>query len=312
MSDTVATPPTEPAGKDTNAASRPAAAALTTWRLTLEYDGRGYSGWQRQTNALSVQEVVEDALSKLMSEQRVIIHAAGRTDAGVHALGQVISFRTPLPRTPLAVRLGLNTRLPDDIAVVDATPAHPSFHARYSATGKTYRYLVLDRPDRSPFWASRAVYLRQSIDWEKVDAALPSFLGRHDFSAFRGPGARQRSPIRVIESIEHRREGGLHVIEVTGPGFLRYQVRIMVGTLIDIGLGRLPVESVATALGTGSREAAGRTAPAHWLYLVSVRYPEGLLHAPTPEGALPEIRLDEAVAEEPERSDLEADEGDED
>lgn len=252
-------------------------APRTTWRVTLEYDGQNYAGWQRQTNALSVQEVVEGALGKLFGEQRVIIHAAGRTDSGVHALGQVISFRTTLPRSPLAIRLGLNTRLPDDIAVVEAAPAHPAFHARYSATGKTYRYLVLERPDRSPFWAQRALYLRKAVDWDKIDEAIPAFLGRHDFSAFRGPGAQQRTPIRVIESMTHRLEGGLHSIEVAGPGFLRYQVRIMVGTLLDIGLGRRPVDSVAEALASRTRDAAGRTAPAHGLYLVSVRYPEALL-----------------------------------
>lgn len=249
----------------------------TRWRLTLEYDGRAFCGWQRQPADRTVQETLELALRQLFGGEVITCHAAGRTDSGVHALGQVVSFSARAPRDPERVRLGLNTLLPPDCAVIEAARAAPGFHARFSATGKTYRYLVLDRPDRSPFWLGRAWWTRPRLDWGAIDAALALYEGTHDFSSFRGPRCEERSPIRTIERVERREvEPGLHAIEFSGPGFLRYQVRIMVGTVLEVGMGRRSVSSVGEALQTRRRAAAGRTAMPEGLYLVSVRYPPEL------------------------------------
>lgn len=251
------------------------------WRLKLEYDGQAFCGWQRQLGDRTVQETLEVALASLFGGETIVAHGAGRTDSGVHALGQVASFRAERWREPARVRAGLNALLPPDVSVLDAQPAPDSFHARFSACGKTYRYLLLDRNERSPFWAGRAWQTCTPLDWAQVESGLARFVGQHDFTAFRGPHSEQRNPIRLIESATHRTlESGMHAIEFRGPGFLRYQVRIMVGTLIEVGLGKRAPEQISDALRGGTRADAGRTAFPDGLYLVEVRYPDAAEGAP--------------------------------
>ncbi|MFZ5476397.1 MAG: tRNA pseudouridine(38-40) synthase TruA [Myxococcota bacterium] len=246
---------------------------MSTWRVTIEYDGRRFSGWQRQAGARTVQEEVETALARFFGGDRVITHAAGRTDAGVHALGQVASFRVDVPRDPAKLVLALNTFLPEDCAVRDARVVEDGFHARISAKGKLYRYLVWSRPERSPFWVGRAWYVRRPVDWAKVDAALAMLVGTHEFKGFRAAACVMKRTVRTITRVERDEpEPFLHRIEFEGPGFLRYQVRIMVGTALDVGMGRRTLDDVRAALETGDRERAGRTAPPDGLYLVEVRY----------------------------------------
>lgn len=248
---------------------------MSTWRLTLEYDGRRFCGWQRQAAGVrTVQQTLEEALGVLFGVERVIIHGSGRTDSGVHALGQVASFRTEIIRDPERVRLGLNTLLPEDLSCTRASFAPDDFHARISAIGKTYRYEVLARGDRSPFLAGRVWHVRRSVDWAAVDAALAELVGYHEFSAFRGAGCTAVQTRRTIDRITRRCEDGRHCIEFEGRGFLRYQIRIMVGTAIEVGLGRRSIAQVQQALAVGERALAGRTAPPDGLYLVEVRYPE--------------------------------------
>ncbi len=249
----------------------------TTWRLIIEYDGRTFSGFQRQAGPRTVQQTLEEALTRFFGGERIIVHGSGRTDAGVHALGQVVSFRAETPRDPHKVRLALNTMLPPDVGCIRAEVAPERFHARMSARGKKYRYIVLARPDRSPFHVGRAWYVRHPIDWEKVEAALAMLRGTHDFTAFRAASCDNKRTVRTIDRAEHLAYGDEHHLEFEGGGFLRYQVRIMVGTAIEVGLGRLPLDAVAEALATGRRELAGRTAPPDGLYLVEVRYPEAAL-----------------------------------
>lgn len=201
------------------------------------------------------------------------MHGSGRTDAGVHALGQVVSFRASTPRDPFKVRMALNTMLPSDVACIEAAVAPDRFHARISARGKTYRYVVLGRPDRSPFHVGRVWHLREAVDWELVSAALDLLRGTHDFTAFRASSCNNPKPVRTIDRAEHLVRGAEHHLEFEGRGFLRYQVRIMVGTAIEVGLGRRTLDNVREALATGRRDLAGRTAPPDGLYLVEVRYP---------------------------------------
>jgi tRNA pseudouridine38-40 synthase len=245
---------------------------LTTWRLTLAWDGAAYSGWQRQDGAPTIQACVEDALGAFFGVPRVVVHASGRTDAGVHALAQVVSFVAQEPRSPEKLRLALNTLLPRDIACLDAAIAPEGFHARFDVLDKTYRYVVLERRDRCPFRRDRALHLRGPLDWASVEAALPALVGPHDFTAFSVTGTELRSPIRTITRAEHLAMGEEHRLEFTGDGFLRYQVRRMVGTLLDVAKGRLPASEVAAVLASGDRGRAGKTAPPGGLYLVGVRY----------------------------------------
>jgi tRNA pseudouridine38-40 synthase len=246
---------------------------VATWRVTIEYDGRRFSGWQRQLGARTVQEEVETALARFFGGDRVVVHAAGRTDAGVHAFGQVVSFRSDVERDPAKLVLALNTFLPEDAAARDAAVVEDRFHARISAKGKLYRYLIWDRPERSPFWAGRAWYLRRRCDWDAVDATLRLLEGTHEFKGFRAAACVMKRTVRTISrAARDVPEPGLQRIEFEGPGFLRYQVRIMVGTAVDVGLGRRTLDDVRAALETGDREKAGRTAPPDGLYLVEVRY----------------------------------------
>lgn len=242
-------------------------------RLTLEYDGRGLGGWQRQDNAPTVQGHLEAALARLL-QHPVTVAGASRTDAGVHALGQVASFRTERPIPLHGVRRGLNSLLPAGIAVTDAVEAEDGFHPRFSARGKHYRYLVLARRDRSALLAGRAWHRPQPLDVAAMTEAALAFPGERDFSALRAAGCTARTTVRRIDRVDLGwREPGLLAIDVFGNAFLRNMVRILAGTLVDVGEGRLRPAQIPEILASLDRTRAGQTAPAHGLYLVEVRYP---------------------------------------
>jgi tRNA pseudouridine38-40 synthase len=241
-------------------------------RLLLEYDGSRYHGWQRQRGDLSIQQVLEEALGRLTGVEVRLI-GSGRTDAGVHALGQVANFLTASPIPLRAFREGLNSLLPWDIAVLEAEEAPPEFHARKSARHKTYEYRILNRPVRSPLHHHAGWWLAAPLDLAALQAAAALLPGKHDFSAFRASGSSNLNPVRlVLSALWQTHPGGWLRFTVTATGFLRGMVRSLVGTMVEIGKGKATPELLAELLISGERSLAGPTAPPQGLYLVEVVY----------------------------------------
>lgn len=241
-------------------------------RLTLEYDGTGFHGWQRQKNAPTIQETVETALARLTGET-VRVTGSGRTDAGVHAQGQVANFHTTSTLPLSAFVNGLNALLPRDVAVLDVQEVPRDFHARKSARAKTYRYCILNRPNRSPLHQRFAWWIAQPLDLESMQQAAAALVGEHDFTAFQASGSRIKSPIRrVLATGWAGPEDKRLIFTITATGFLRGMVRSLVGTMVEIGRGRRPPQDLAELLKTGERRRAGPTAPPQGLLLVEVLY----------------------------------------
>ena len=240
-------------------------------RLVVEYDGSELHGWQRQAGVPTVQQHLEDALAKLLQHETQVT-GASRTDAGVHARGQVASFRTEKPIPLHGIRRGLNSLLPDSIAIRSATEVSEDFHPRFSATGKHYRYTILTAADRSPRWRTRAWHHPEALEVHPMIAAAGSLTGEHDFAAFRAAGCTAKTTLRRVDSITFTRTGELLEVDVRGNAFLRNMVRILVGTLAEVGTGRRPVAQVAEILASKDRTQAGKTAPAHGLELLAVHY----------------------------------------
>jgi len=240
-------------------------------RLVVEYDGTGLHGWQRQLNGATVQQHLEEALAQIVQHE-VSVTGASRTDAGVHARGQVVAFATERQIPLHGFRRGLNSLLPEQIAVREATEVDETFHPRHSATGKHYRYTLLVRPDRSPLWRDRAWHLSDALDLDAMRAGASHLVGEHDFAAFRAAGCTAKTTVRRIESIVISRDADLVRIDLHGNAFLRQMVRIIVGTLVEVGVGKRPPTQVAEIMASLDRTLAGITAPAHGLELVEVRY----------------------------------------
>jgi tRNA pseudouridine38-40 synthase len=241
-------------------------------RLVVEYDGTGLHGWQRQANAATVQQHLEDALAQLLSHPTQLT-GASRTDAGVHARGQVASFRTERPIPLHGIRRALNSMLPPQIAIRDAAEVGEDFHPRFSAIGKHYRYTLLARPDRSPRWRDRAWHHSDPLELEAMRAGASHLIGQHDFAAFRAAGCSAKTTLRRVDSITIAREDDLVRIDVRGNAFLRNMVRIIVGTLSEVGTGYRTASQVAEILALRDRTKGGITAPAHGLELIAVDYP---------------------------------------
>jgi tRNA pseudouridine38-40 synthase len=243
-------------------------------RLLLEYDGTGYHGWQRQLDGATIQGVLEAAVARLTQAPAAII-GSGRTDAGVHARGQVANFRTGSAIPLKAFHQGLNSMLPKDIAVLEATEAEPSFHARKSARAKTYEYRILNRPNRSPLHHHYSWWIAAPLDLSVMIGAAAALPGEHDFTAFRASGSDNLNPVRRVLAASWREEpGGWLSFTVTATGFLRGMVRSLVGTMAEVGRGKAPLTVLTELLESGARHLAGPTAPPQGLYLVEVFYEE--------------------------------------
>lgn len=246
---------------------------MTTFKLVLEYDGTQYAGWQRQLNAPTIQAAVEDALAAI-AQTRLTLIGAGRTDAGVHALGQVASFKTDRGLSQREWLRALNAHLPADISAlsVEAVPDH--FHARYSAKGKLYEYHLMNRPERAPLLRERAWMLYKPLDFTAMTEAAACLTGSHDFSSFETAPTDNENPHCRLEQADLRRQGDLITLSFYADRFLKQMVRSMVGTLVEVGQGKRAASDMRTVLAARARAAAGRTAPAHGLYLVRVDYPD--------------------------------------
>lgn len=250
-------------------------------RLIVEYDGTAYSGWQRQSNAVSVQQKLEESLRKLTSENELYVVGASRTDAGVHALGQNAHFDT-CSRIPAdKFSFALNTMLPPDIRVSESSCVSDAFHARFSAVGKEYRYLFYVHPHSSALYRDLCAHVIYPLNKEAMRAESELLLGRHDFSAFAASGSEAKDTVREIKQISIRDNAPFLEMRIYGTGFLYNMVRIIAGTLIGVGSGKLESGCIGRALATGDRLCLGITAPAQGLTLVRVDYPEEVCLPPT-------------------------------
>ena len=240
--------------------------------LGLEYDGTAYNGWQRQRTGTGVQQRVEEALS-VVANCPVDVTCAGRTDTGVHASAQVVHFDTDSERSRRGWLLGANSNLSDDIGVTWASAVDERFHARYSALARSYRYLILNRIERSALYRHRAWWVYEPLDADRMHSAAQALLGEHDFSAYRAAGCQASTPVRTIESISVERNGDWLVLDVTANAFLQRMVRNIAGTLVAIGRGDEQAIWAATVLDGLDRKRGGMAAPPHGLMRVAVRYP---------------------------------------
>ena len=245
------------------------------YRLTIAYAGTAYGGWQRQPNATTVQEVVETALADLVGRP-VALAGAGRTDAGVHARGQVAHFDLAREFALGGLVHGVNHRLPGDVRILEAEAAPSDFHARYSASAKEYSYRIVLGRGASPFESPFAVVVPEGIDLAALRAATSFLPGRHDFAAFALAGGAHRSTVRTIFAARWSELDGGCVLHVVGDGFLRGMVRSLAGTLLEVGLGRRSLAEFRQLLDGAARSAAGPTAPAHGLTLERVWYGPGV------------------------------------
>ncbi len=242
-------------------------------RLVIEYDGTNYVGWQVQPNGLAIQQVLQRELLKITGE-RIALHASGRTDSGVHALCQVAHFDTGARMPADKFAIALNTGLPSDIRVRWSEEAPPAFHARFSAMKKQYRYTLQLGPHARVLTRNIALHVHGPLHLSKMEYAAAAVVGEHDFRAFKAAGSAVENTVRTIYASNWSREGEYLYYDVMGSGFLYNMVRILVGTMLDIGKGFLKETAMETALLSGLREDAGATAPAHGLALMRVCYPD--------------------------------------
>lgn len=242
--------------------------------IEVEYDGATYCGWQRQKKPAvpTVQEQVEDALS-FVANHPVSVICAGRTDSGVHATSQIVHFETAVARSEKAWVCGTNANLPDDVVIKWAQAVPGDFHARFSATARTYRYITLTQSVRSAIFDKKVTFVDRKLDMFSMQKAANYLLGEQDFSAYRGAGCQSKSSFRNVEYIKIFKQGDLLITEIRANAFLLHMVRNIMGVLIEIGIGEKPAVWAKEVLDSKDRQQGGRTAPPHGLYFVQAHYP---------------------------------------
>lgn len=240
-------------------------------KLTIQYDGTNYSGWQSQKNSVAIQDIIERALQSLLGEKTKLI-GASRTDAGVHAMGQTANFKTRSRLSVSSIKDGLNSILPPDIVIKKAQETSEDFHSQYDAKKKLYRYSLYAHNPVPPFYRNYVFKLRYKLDLDGIKEEAKALLGRHNFSSFRGGNAKNNNGTRCIHKIQIKKRGGFIYIDIEADGFLYNMARSIVGTLIDAGRGYLKKGSVKKILEAKDRRLAGSTAPAKGLCLMRVEY----------------------------------------
>jgi len=249
---------------------------LISWALEVEYDGTAFMGWQRQKHGLAIQQVFEEAAAKLRDGDITAAVASGRTDAGVHAVAQIVQIELP-EFSPFRIREALNYHLkPHPIVVLRAAPAPAGWNARFSAISRTYRYIISNRAVPPALEVNRVWHVRHLLDDAAMQRAARSLLGKHDFSTFRAAACQAKSPVKTLDELTVTRQGERLIVHAKARSFLHHQVRNMVGSLKLVGEGVWPEDRVAEALAARNRSAGGPTAPAEGLYLVGVGYAQDL------------------------------------
>jgi len=240
-------------------------------KLTLEYDGARYCGWQSQPNGTAIQDILQQTLERITKQKTTVI-GSGRTDAGVHAEAQVAHFITESGMKPLEFLKALNSLLPNDIVIKEVKEVPLEFHAQMSAVGKIYRYTVLTRDHPSALSYGRCLYTPYPLDLAAMRRGCRYLVGEHDFTSFRGPNCKAMSPVRTIKKITVWKDGAFIHFQFEGTGFLKYMIRIIMGTLLEVGHGRIPARRVREILEARDRQQAGPTAQPQGLFLVQVFY----------------------------------------
>ena len=240
-------------------------------KLTIEYDGAKFGGWQKQPTKLNIQGEIEKAIQEITGEE-VELTASGRTDAGVHSLGQVANFKTNSNIEIEKFAIAINSKLKKSIVIKETEEVEEDFHARYKCKGKKYRYIINNSPCGSAIYRGLEYHIPQKLNIEKMKQAIKYFEGKHDFKGFRASGTSSRDSIREIYKAEVIEENERIIIELTGNGFMYNMVRIIAGTIVDAGLGRIKPENITNIIEAKDRTLAGKTLPAHGLYLVEVYY----------------------------------------
>lgn len=240
--------------------------------LGIEYDGRGFCGWQTQVGVRTVQPLIEAALAKIADEP-ITVSCAGRTDAGVHATGQVVHFDTGARRPCRAWMLGANVHLPADVAVTWAQEVDAEFHARFAATARRYCYVISNREARPGLWSGRITWEPRRLDAVRMAAGARLLLGEHDFTSFRAKACQAKHPVRTLHRLDVLRQDDLILLDVEANAFLQHMVRNLAGVLLEIGMGRRESAWAAEVLAARERTLGGITAPAAGLYLTGVTYP---------------------------------------
>ena len=240
-------------------------------KLTIEYDGKDFNGWQKQPDRLNIQGEIEKAIEEITGE-KVDLTASGRTDAGVHSLGQTANFKTDSKIPTEKFAKAINSRLKKSIVIKSSEEVDEKFHSRYSVKSKTYRYIINNSENGTAIYRGLEYHVPMKLDYEKMNEAIKYFIGEHDFKAFKASGTSSKSSVRKILDGSVRKEEERVIIEVTGTGFLYNMVRIISGTLLDVGLGKIKPEDIPSIIESKDRTKAGKTLPAHGLYLLQVNY----------------------------------------
>ena len=240
-------------------------------KLTIEYDGKKFGGWQKQPTKLNIQGEIEQAIKEITGEE-IELTASGRTDSGVHSLGQVANFKINSSIETQKIPFAINSKLKKSIVIKKAEEVEESFHARYNCKGKKYKYVINNSVQGTAIYRGLECHIPQKLDIEKMQEAIKHFEGEHDFKGFRASGTSSKSSVRTIYKAEVFQDGERIIIELTGNGFMYNMVRIISGTIVDVGLGKIEPNEIPEIIKSGDRSKAGKTLPAHGLYLVEVYY----------------------------------------